>query len=335
MLDARVGAAPGVVLIRRPGVAHRAVPLLAGLALAASSCAPGGAARDEVVRVDGRNDGATARLVGSERCVPCHAQAAGEWKGSQHANSVRAASIGDEERLASLIPCSDMDVTHVLGERHVVRFLVERPGIAWGEGRWLALPCAWDVHQKALQLHHPEDWRGRAFESTCAPCHVTRQAPDWSFSEIGVGCEACHGTGSRHVDAPSQEHVFGFRGSAAQEVTTCGSCHLQGGVSRRTGRSFPDGYTPGDALLDDYEFNWSSLDRADPKEAIDVHQKLLVRSIVVDGDASLRCTSCHELHGMTHEKHRALPRQDYCLTCHQPETYALKEYRQSCPVCEF
>jgi hypothetical protein len=249
---------------------------------------------------------------------------------------VRVASIDDEERLASLIPCSDLDVTHVLGERHHVRFLEERPDAAWGEGRWLALPCGWSVHDKALQLHHQDTWQSRPFESTCAPCHVTGQAAGWSFAELGVGCESCHGPGSRHVASPARLNIFGFSGrSAAEEVSTCAACHLQGGVSRRTGRSFPDGYTPGADLFADYVFDWSKLDTADTVEAIDIHQKLLIRNVIVDGDASLRCTSCHELHEMTHERHREQARQDYCLTCHQPETYTLKEYRQSCPVCEF
>ena len=118
-----------------------------------------------------------------------------------HARSLRSASIDDEDQLSSIVPCSDMSVTHVLGERHHVRFIVESSSTPWGEGRFLALPCGWDVHAKQLQMHHPDAWRTRPLESTCASCHVTRQRADWSWDEAGIGCESCHGDGARHVEA--------------------------------------------------------------------------------------------------------------------------------------
>lgn len=274
--------------------------------------------------------------AGSKQCAECHDVEAAEWKASSHASTLRAASSEDEDRLSSLIPCSDMGVSDVLGGHHQLRFLLRQPGVAWGEGRMLALPCAWNPNTKEMEMRHAEDWRTLPFETRCAPCHVTGQSADWSFPESGVGCESCHGPGSEHVNDPSSSNTFGFEGkSAAQEVTVCASCHLQGGKSKRTGYNFPDEYVPGGSFFDDFEFDWDSLDHASVNEAIDVHQKKLIRSVILGGDSSLRCTSCHALHGMSHEKHQALPRQDFCNVCHQPETNALKEYRQSCPVCEF
>src|SRR5205085_9438571 len=104
------------------------------------------------------------------------------------------------DRLASLIPCSDMTVTHVLGDRHETRFLVEKPDVPWGQGRFLALPCSWKPHEKASEVHHLEDWRTLPWETSCAACHVTGyRDDDSSFLEPGIGCEECHGPGSRHV----------------------------------------------------------------------------------------------------------------------------------------
>ncbi len=277
---------------------------------------------------------AGTEVVGSARCMPCHADAHGSWNASQHAHSIRVISMDEEDLLATLVPCSDMTATHVLGERHDVRFLVERPDVAWGDGRWLALPCSWKPKEKAPDIKHLEDWRERPVESACAACHVTGFRRDHSFVEPGVGCESCHGPGGQHVLAPSRANIVAFGGAARDEVTVCASCHLQDGVSRRTGLKFPDGYIPGGSLLDDFTFDWDSLASADLTRALDVHQKILVRRVLLDGDDSLRCTSCHQMHAMGHEKHRSLPVQEACSTCHQPDM-KLKEYSQSCNVCEF
>lgn len=278
---------------------------------------------------------ADAGWVGSAACLGCHVEAHGQWAGSSHASTVRPASIEDEDLLANIIQCSDMEATHVLGDRHEVRFLVERPDVAPGLGRWLALPCSWRPAEKAPEVNHLDNWRDRPWESACAACHVTGFRPDHSFLEVGVGCESCHGPGGRHVVAPTESWTVTLKDSARDEVTACASCHLQDGVSRRSGRKFPDGYIPGGSLFDDFVFDWALLDQAGVEKALDVHQKILVKRIAFQGDASLRCTSCHAMHGLGHEKHRELPQQPYCSTCHEQDLKKLKEYSQQCNACEF
>ena len=73
--------------------------------------------------------------VGSERCMPCHVQDYQDWKASSHASTVRPAEYEDEEMVESFIECSGIYFTHVLGDRHHVRFLLEDDERAWGEGR--------------------------------------------------------------------------------------------------------------------------------------------------------------------------------------------------------
>jgi hypothetical protein len=224
----------------------------------------------------------------------------------------------------------------VLGDRHHVRFLVEDPDAEWGTGRWLALPCGWDVHEKEVTLHHPDEWRTLPWEGGCAGCHVTGfRAEDQGFLEFGVGCEECHGPAAEHATTALPGNVLSFKkSSAADEVTVCASCHLQGGLSRSTGLKLPPHYRAGGPLFDDYEFDWSQLELGEDAKVLDVHQKLIVQSVIEKGDASLRCTSCHSLHGLKHEKHRELPKQEFCSLCHQDD-FSLKEYSQSCNVCEF
>ncbi len=297
---------------------------------------PAAAPATQDYRATFKSPAAGQRFVGTAKCLSCHDEDAPDWKDSRHASTLRPASMDDEDRLANLVPCSDMGVQKVLGGVHQLRFLVEEPGTDWGKGRLLLLPCAWNAATKSLEMRHAEDWRTLPFETSCAHCHVTDQAKDWSYHEASIGCEACHAAGSAHAEDPTAQNTWSFKGrTAAEEVTVCASCHLQGGKSKRTGRNFPDGYVPGGSLFDDFEFDWASLDNAPVEEAIDMHQKKLIRDIVVNGEQGLRCTSCHEMHGMKHEKHEKLPRQAFCDTCHEPGSNKLKEYRQSCPVCEF
>ena len=341
MLDAGVGQVQGSLRVRSGWVV-----LVIGLALAlgtacrrppaAPSLSAGAVTTTGAASAGARlPDLSGADSVGSAACSACHAAQSAEWTASAHATTVRAAAVEDEDKLASMIPCSEMEVTHVLGKRHHLRYLQERPTVAWGQGRFLALPCGWDVGGKQVEMHHADDWRQLPWETSCAACHVTGYRKDHSFLEPGVGCERCHGPGSLHVKAPSRTTIVSYAGtSAAQEVTTCASCHLQGGTSMRTRQKYPDGFLPGGNLFDDYVFDWKGLDAHDTSQALDVHQKLIVRRVTVDHDDSLRCTSCHALHSLSHEKHEALPRQDFCGTCHESDM-KLKEYRQSCPVCEF
>jgi hypothetical protein len=188
-----------------------------------------------------------------------------------------------------------------------------------------------------VSLHHPEEWQSLPFETRCAACHVTDFRGDrHSFEEIGVGCEACHGPGGRHVDSEDRADVVAFAElDAAEEATVCARCHLQGGRSASSGLPYAPAYVPGGSLFDDYHFDWAQLDSAPADQALDAHQKMLIRRAVLDGDGSLRCTSCHELHGLSHDKHRRLPVGDPCFTCHDGDVQHLKEYSQSCNTCEF
>jgi len=275
-------------------------------------------------------------FAGSASCQECHQEIHAEWAKSSHATTVRPAEFSDEEQVESFIECSDMFFNQVLGDRHHVRFLLEDGDADWGAGRWLALPCGWDVHEKEVTLHHPDDWQDLPFESGCAACHVTGfRAQDHGFLEFGVGCEECHGPGQEHVNTEMFDDVYSFADrSAAEEVTVCASCHLQGGLSRSTGLKLPPHYQPGGSLFDDYEFDWSQLEQDGGALVLDAHQKLIIQAATQGGDGELRCTSCHSLHGLKHEKHQDLPKQDFCLLCHEDD-FSLKEYSQSCNVCEF
>lgn len=82
----------------------------------------------------------------------------------------------------------------------------------------------------------PQEQKNASYVGTesCLPCHGAghRQAgPDpvaiaWSktkHAQVKVGCEQCHGPGSKHVAAPSVDNILTFPNVTRSAV--CGQCH--------------------------------------------------------------------------------------------------------------
>ncbi|HTE06243.1 MAG TPA: tetratricopeptide repeat protein [Planctomycetota bacterium] len=114
---------------------------------------------------------------------------------------------------------ADFEIADTFGVFPLQQYLVAFPG-----GRLQALDLAWDARpaaqggQRWFSMHpgeardrsDPLHWTGRYqnWNLMCAECHSTdlRKGYDaatdsyaTTFSEISVGCEACHGPGRRHV----------------------------------------------------------------------------------------------------------------------------------------
>ena len=123
-------------------------------------------------------------------------------------------------------------VTHTFGVYPLQQYLVEFPG-----GRLQTLPYAWDTrpeeqggqrwfHVYGDQEIAPGDelhWTGRQqnWNYMCAECHSTdlqvnydqaADSFDTTWSEINVGCEACHGPASNHVVDANNDQLRGRMG---------------------------------------------------------------------------------------------------------------------------
>ena len=277
-----------------------------------------------------------AGYEGSDLCIACHASQHQEWAGSLHARTVHPPTEAEVRLLSRALLCGGEDPLYVLGEKHSRRFMVASLA---EPGRHLLLPCRYDTGTAEWVSLHENDWKSLTWEKSCGACHTAGFSSDsFSFREMGVGCEACHGPASRHASYKTRGMMISFsRLKAGEEVVICASCHLQGGSSRATGLNFARNYQAGDDLFADYAFDWASLEEpaAPDSSPIDRHQKLLIRDVVTAGREDLRCTSCHEFHGMRHARHEKLARQAFCHLCHDAGDFKLRQYDQSCNVCEF
>ena len=114
---------------------------------------------------------------------------------------------------------ADFEVRHTFGVYPLQQYLIELPG-----GRVQALSIAWDTRPKTEggqrwfhlypteRIDHRDElhWtqRQQNWNFMCSDCHSTNVRKNYdaatntfatTFSEVSVGCEACHGPGSRHV----------------------------------------------------------------------------------------------------------------------------------------
>ena len=192
----------------------------------------------------------------------------------------------------------------------------------------------------------------------CAECHSTGVRKNYdaasdrfatTFAEISVGCEACHGQGSRHVgwardrkswwpfgktDDPAKGLVVHFdersnvtwpidakTGNATRstapatlrkEVETCGLCHARRG-------QFSENWLPGRWLSETHVVSPISrgLYHADGQMLDEVYNYGSFKQSKMFA-AGVTCSDCHEPHSA---KLRASG-DGVCLQCHAPDKYA-------------
>lgn len=240
--------------------------------------------------------------------------------------------------------------------------------VALSSGRVQALPFAWDARPRAeggqRWFHLNADERvtstdelhwtrpSQNWNYMCADCHSTAVRKNYAaatdqfntvWSEISVGCEACHGPGSRHMawaaaGAPRSDSTYGLtnrlderRGihwivnaatgnaersrprTTAREIETCAQCHsrrAQIADGYEAGKSYYDYYRP--ALLD------SPLYYADGQQRGEVYEwgSFLQSKMYAHG---VTCSDCHEPHS-GHLRGGDRP-GGVCATCHLAAKY--------------
>ena len=260
-------------------------------------------------------------------------------------------------------------VKYTFGVDPLQQYLVEFP-----DGRLQALSLAWDSRpeqqggQHWFHLYPNEEikyddvlhWTklNQNWNFMCAECHSTGVHKNYSpasdsfattWDEISVGCEACHGQGSRHVAWANEQNswlpfgkskdrtkglivrfderadVTWRRDTTAgnpqrsfppallrKEVETCGLCH-----ARRS--QFSEEWLPGRPLSDTHVVAplARGLYEPDGQMRDEVYNYGSFKQSKMFA-AGVTCSDCHEPHAA---KLRAST-SSVCLQCHSPEKYA-------------
>ena len=232
---------------------------------------------------------------------------------------------------------AEFEITHTFGYDPLQQYLVPFPG-----GRMQALNVTWDAEkgewyrQYAGQEILADDWlhwtrNGQNWNGMCAECHSTNlikgydpesDSYETTWSEIDVGCEACHGPGSRHLEWVALEQPRPALAAAGFDVSTreassrrivelCAPCHARrselGDYDHTQGEPL-DYMVP--ALLREglYEPDGQILDE------VYVYGSFL-QSVMYDEGVS--CVDCHDSHSL--QLHRE--GNELCLGCHERESF--------------
>lgn len=232
---------------------------------------------------------------------------------------------------------TDYLIHSVAGIAPLQQYLLET-----GNGRLQSFDVVWDVEQGDwFHLYPDQDlppddglhWTGpyKNWNARCAECHATgyernyqlrSRAYDSQQAEIGVGCEACHGPGSAHLDwtkgmglasGPVALSPYGFsmdfRAGTEETIQQCASCH-----ARR--ESYEDGNPlPGSAFHQVYGLAnlRQGLYHADGQilDEVYVYGSFLQSKMY---DKGVGCLDCHDAHnaGLKAEGNAL------CAQCHSP-----------------
>jgi hypothetical protein len=219
---------------------------------------------------------------------------------------------------------AEFEIKYAFGVYPLQQYLVEFP-----DGRLQAPSLAWDLRprsaggQRWFHLYPREKidfrdelhWtkRSQNWNFMCADCHSTTVRKGYdaasdsfktTWSEISVGCEACHGPGSRHLSNPKEK-------LATPGMDACAQCHArrsQIAEGFHGGKRFLDHYRP--ALLEPGLYHPDGQQRDEVYVWGSFLQSRMHRMGVTCGD-------CHEPHGA---KLRA-EGNAVCAKCHVPAKY--------------
>lgn len=190
-------------------------------------------------------------FVGSEKCKKCHSEEYKSWKDTFHAKIVMPKKTGILKDVVAKWetdgknpgpttanvtgkPAKLEDVQYVIGSRWKQRFLVknEQTGnLQFLNKQYNRLTGMWENYGQK------NDW-----ETMCGTCHTTGyriteidqatgKTLKSAYSEIGVGCEACHGPGAKHIASSKKDKkktIFNPANASVQEQSrVCGYCHIR------------------------------------------------------------------------------------------------------------
>jgi cytochrome c554/c'-like protein len=223
------------------------------------------------------------------------------------------------------------------------------------EGLWMPMDAAFiDPPTNHRQPRLPR------WNLACLKCHVTKPVPaveepemDTTVTEFGIACEACHGPGEAHVAANQnplrryEQHLAGddvadativnpLRIDPKRSSDVCGQCHGITEIKEESLDDFNDkgySYDPGEDLFEQRNLVTAGDEYFWPDGQVRVSGRELnahVRSpcyLEGEGERTLTCFSCHELHPDTgdtrpleewrvHQLKPAMRTNEGCTQCH-------------------
>jgi hypothetical protein len=232
-----------------------------------------------------------------------------------------------------VIARTDLPMKYLVGSGHFCRtyltevdgFLHESP-LTWyaSTGKWAMSP-GYDM---------PNHWSfERPVRLDCLVCHAGRVEPiggsdqRLAFHETAIGCESCHGAGSKHRDlhlagktpAGQQDFTIVHPGRLSRELleSVCSTCHENGSAAVNVrGRTLHDA-RPGLPLAD-FRVHYQ-LESELEQMTVTGHVQQTRASRCYQRSGTMTCVTCHDPHSSVNPRDNPGHYRQKCLTCHTPQ----------------
>lgn len=302
-----------------------AVFILCSIILVVSGC------EKDLSRVEVKDGG----FVGSGVCAQCHDRIASTWKTTPHSMVMQQVTGPDDPIImGDWATMPNFTVKQQDGSSLTVSDLGDLKkedvmlihGVLWKQryvnSSWEVQRYQWNIADNEWAPYNftdkPANWKEK-----CSSCHVTGfRHEDYSWAELGIGCEACHGPGELHVKAKGAKRAGTIYNPAklpwhlASDI--CGQCHTRG-KSPDKKYDYPVGYQVGKRLVpsmftvapyDDMNAWW-------PSGALKQHRQQYPEWITSRHyKAGISCMDCHTVHGAANRFSTKLTGNNLCLGCH-------------------
>jgi predicted CXXCH cytochrome family protein len=283
-------------------------------------------------------------FVGSAACESCHQDIYARWQDTLMANVLQdpaadpSVVLGDFSTPDPLVTFRPEDVDFTYGSKWKQRYFT-RIG-----DDYYVFPAQWDVQNEMWRRysprpggdwwveHYPEDQMARPTGPLCDGCHsVNYDISTKSVTEWNVGCEACHGAGSLHVEFPIADTIVDpddLDHVRADDV--CIQCHSQGqprvipNPDDLRYYDWPVEYEPGERL----SAHWKLEEHRLGEETFahwpegSAHKNRMQGNDYVQSAMYARevhCSACHDVHGTPYDADLRASGNDVCTECHKPQ----------------
>jgi hypothetical protein len=260
--------------------------------------------------------------VGSDACRRCHPEVYAQWRLTPHARMLVDAKRDPTAVLASDfnedIPFQKDQITYSVGSHWVQKYLTRINGVLY------VLPKYWNIPARKWEPYSIWNWMEQPYNVYCDGCHTVGFDPvNKSFFEPGVGCEACHGPGQKHVKSGGRlkEIVNPNKLTPDRAMMICMACHTDGMDKASETFPFPVGYVPGKNINDYFteffmpkpkskSWYWGSMDFLERTRMWYFFQSKFYSTVRA-------CEVCGFDRGATQHVERFMTRNEYCGTCHK------------------
>ncbi len=262
---------------------------------------------------------APATYVGSETCKECHEDLFASYEQTGHAWPLNKIVDGKPPTY----PFSEVpdppdgytwdDIAYVVGGYSwKARFINQQGYLITGDAEAVT-----QFNLANRSLRSDEAWvayhAGEEMAYDCAGCHTTGYVPEGNqdnlpglvgvWAEDGVGCEACHGAGSNHVNDP-----YGVAMAVNRDPDLCSSCH---------GGDIPMEIEAVDGLISHHDgYPTLFMGKKATMRCVDCHNPHATVKYDRSPGIQVTCESCHfekeQFKKITDRRHAQ------CVDCHMP-----------------